>query len=298
MSELIPVLTAVFVASSLVILILDRFSHPTLPAYIIAGLVLGSYLPETQFLSLSQLGIAFLVFIFGLKSDLGRIRNVAEESLSATLVQLALAGTTMYIIGQGLGFNQLNSLYLAAAAALSSSLVGLELIESEVRIDLLHGRLAEAIQLMQDFLAIIIIAVIGSGLTYYGITQSLTALISMVVVALVFRQYLFSRVSKLTEGSEELLMVLSLGILTVFLAASQYLGVSIVIGSFAAGLAVARFPENMEILDTMGSLKDFFSAIFFVSLGALITSPSTTALTLTGVLLIGTLFIKPAITGI
>ncbi|MFB6145396.1 MAG: cation:proton antiporter [Candidatus Nanohaloarchaea archaeon] len=298
MTEIITVLTAVFLVSSLLIFVLDRFSHPALPAYIVSGILLGSYLPKDQFLNLSQLGIAFLVFVFGLKADIGRIRSVAEESISATLIQVVLAGTTMYIIGKGLGFNSLNSLYLAAAGALSSSLVGLELIESEVRIELLHGRLAEAIQLMQDFIAIAFIAVISSGFTYQGLGRSLLALFLLIGAGVAFRQAVFSRISLITDGSEELLMIISLALLTGFVAASQLLDVSIVVGSFAAGLAVARFPENMEILDSMGSLKDFFSAIFFVSLGALIATPSETALLLTLVLLTGTLIIKPVITSI
>lgn len=298
MAELIHAFTLVFAASAAIIFVLDRFEHPTLPAYILAGLVVSNYLPEEQFLSFSQLGIAFLVFIFGLKSDLGRIEKLAAESMTTTLVQVGVAGVSMYIIAQGLGLNSINSIYLAAAAAFSSSLVGLELIESEIRTDILHGRLSESIQLMQDSLALVVIAVISSSLTYQSILFNLSVLVGMVLSAILFRQIAFDWIAKLAEGSEELLMLTALTLLTFFISLSQFFEVSIVIGSFAAGLAVARFPHNIEILDSMGSLKDFFSAIFFVSLGALLVFPGKEVLLLTGILLVGTLLLNPVITAL
>ncbi|WP_414836842.1 cation:proton antiporter [Candidatus Nanohalococcus occultus] len=298
MSELINLLTLVFASSAFLILIMDRLNHPILPAYILGGILIGGYLPEEQFLNLSQLGIAFLVFIFGLKADLSRIKVTAFETTTTTLVQVALAGASMFVIAQGFGFNALNSLYLAAAAGFSSSMVGLELIDGEIRADLLHGRLAESIQLMQDLVAVALIAVIGSSLTLNSLAMNFLELTGMIALAVIFRQIVFDKVAALAEGSEELLMLSSLTLLTVFISVSQLLELSIVTGAFAAGLAVAKFPHNLEILDSVGSLKDFFSAIFFVSLGALIAYPEPTAIALTLILLIGTLIIKPVITSL
>lgn len=298
MSELIPSLTLMFVTASVLIFTLDRFKHPAIPAYILSGLLISNFVQERFILSLSQIGIAFLVFIFGVKMDLDRLKAVADESISAALIQVAVVGITAYIVAQGLGFNTLNTIYIASAAALSSSLVGLELIESEVRLDLLHGRLAESIQLIQDIIALFVITLLGTGLQLGAASRNLAQLFLIVGFALFVRKYLFGKIAELAAGSRELLMLLSLSFLTGFITLSSLTGASIVVGAFAAGLSVARFPQNMEILDTIGSLKDFFSAIFFIGLGALISIPGPTALLLTVFLISITVLLQPIITGL
>ncbi len=66
-------------------------------------------------------------------------------------------------------------------------------------------------------------------------------------------------------------------------------------GSFAAGLAVSKFPYNMEVLDTTTGLRDFFSAIFFVALGALVSIPSASGFLIALGLIFASLFLKPAV---
>ncbi len=298
MSQVINVLTAVFLVSALIILVFNRLSHPLIPAYIFAGLMLGALIPSDEVLTLSQIGIAFLVFIFGVKTDLDRIKTVAEESLSTAAIQVTVIGAALYLLGRGLGLDQINTLYLAAAGALSSSLVGLDLVESEVKTDILHGRLSESIQLIQDILALIIITFIAAETSTRGLPEIFLYTSMVVGLALVLRKHVFPRATELTEGSSELLMLLGLSVLTGFVGIAELLEVSLVVGSFAAGLAVARFPENLEILDSIGSLKDFFAAIFFVSVGALIATPGIATLILTSAIVVSVIFLKPAVTGL
>ncbi|MFB6147306.1 MAG: sodium:proton exchanger, partial [Candidatus Nanohaloarchaea archaeon] len=78
MSEILPVLTAVFAFSSVLLFLLHRYSHPSIPAYILAGVLVGLFFDQAQVLQLSQLGIAFLIFIFGQKTEPGRVKAVAH----------------------------------------------------------------------------------------------------------------------------------------------------------------------------------------------------------------------------
>lgn len=298
MTEIINLFTMMFVTASLILLVLNRFSSATVPGFIIAGIALNSYIPEEEMVLLSQIGIAFLVFIFGLKTDLDRIESVAKESVITSFIQVSVLGVTAYLVAQGLGLNTLNSLYVAAAAGFSSTLVGLELIESEVRTDILHGRLAESIQLIHDLLALALIAVLTAEVNSLGILTSLGQLLLIVILALTFRKLAFKKIANTVEGSREMLMLVSLSILTGFIGIAEMLNSSLIIGSFAAGLAISKFPENMEILDTTGSLKDFFSAIFFIALGSLVAFPSPRTLVLTAFLTTSTLFLVPLVAAV
>lgn len=297
MSELVPVLTAVFVFSSALLFLMKRFSHPSIPAYIIAGIGVGFFFDQAQILQLSQLGIAFLVFIFGLKTEPGRIKSVARESLVTTVIQLSVVGIAAYIFAQGIGLDPLNSLYLVIAASISSSLVGLELIENEIRIDLLHGRLSESIHLVQDLFAVLAVLVVSStSLTFNAVSTQILQGAGIVLLALLIRQFIFPYLARETGGSTELMMLVGLASLTGFLGLTEIIGVSLVVGAFAAGLSVARFPHNLEMLETMGSLKDFFSVLFFASLGALLSVPGVEALIIAAALTLSTVLLKPAVT--
>ncbi|MFB6200093.1 MAG: cation:proton antiporter [Candidatus Nanohaloarchaea archaeon] len=296
--QLIHTLALIFITASIISLLFEQLNHPIIPAYILTGIIIGSQIPEEQLLNASQIGISFLIFVFGIKTDFTRLKTVYKESISTAAIQLTLLSAAGFVFAQGLGINLYNSIIISAAAAFSSSLIGLELIQSEIKLDIIHGRLAETIQLIQDLVALLLIGLLGIQLTPTNTALKLGSLAAILGSALFVRYFLFDKIAYKIGESRELLTLSSISLLTVFLGISQSLNISIVIGAFAAGLAVAKFPENLEILDTMSSFKDFFSALFFVSLGALLSIPSSTALTITIFLLAATLLVKPVITGL
>jgi CPA2 family monovalent cation:H+ antiporter-2 len=295
MAELITTFTLIFGVSALTLFIANKFSQPAVPAYLTAGILIGFLVNSSELIGLAQIGIAFLVFIFGLKFDPEKLTAVRNEALKTNTAQILLLGVLSFSFGYIIGLDLLQSLYFATAATLSSSLVGLELIAEEVDKNLIHGRLAESINLIQDVLAVGVVVILSApGFEPTQILINIAIASTMILGALVIRKYLFDTIANLAEGSTELLMLTGLTFLTTFIAVSQYFNLSIVVGSFAAGIAVARFPHNLELLDTMGSMKDFFSAILFVTLGALVSFPSPAAIIMTFGLVLLTAFIKPA----
>ncbi len=295
MAEIISTLTIIFILSSITLFIAKRTNHPAIPAYIVAGLIAGYFITQQdQLFTLVQLGIAFLVFIFGLKFDPEKIRNVAIDAQLSSLTQITLISTISFVLGLLLGLDAVNATIFALAASLSSSLVGIQLLEKEIDFKLIHGRLAESINLIQDIIAIIAIIILSSyAFTLQAISSTLAYGLSILLLGFILRKYFIDFIAKQAEGSTELLMLISITILTGFISLSDYLGLSIVVGSFAAGIAVAKYPYNLEVLDTVSSLKDFFSAIFFVTLGALLTIPNINVILLASVLIFLTILIQP-----
>lgn len=299
MSEIVNLLTMIFVAASVSLAVLNRFSHPAIPAYILAGLAISPWVPEDSLLSLSQLGIVFLVFIFGIKFDPSRLKTVAKESRLSAVIQIVAVGGLAYGLAYLLGLSPVESIYFGLFSAISSSLVGLRLIDREVQIDLVHGRLAESIHLVQDLIALTAIVILTSpSTTLQGIGADLGTAVLLLGVGFFFRIFLFKSLAELVGDSQELLMISSLAVLSAFIGLTQLVQLNMVIGAFSAGIAFAKFPENMEILDTTGSLKDFFSAIFFISLGTLVSIPGIQTLILASTLIILTVFVKPAVTAL
>jgi len=310
MAEILTTLTLIFLTAAFTLFIAKRFDQPAIPAYIVAGIIsifvadLSSqlaFMPEiaesqSDLIGLAELGIAFLIFIFGIRFDPKRLRSVAGESQKTTAIQVIFIGSAAFWLGIVFGLERLNSFYFALAASLSSSLIGLELMEKEVEKNLVHGRLTESINLIQDSIGIIIIVALSAPeLTYTGLSTVLIKGAGVIALGLLIREFFFDHLAKHAEGSTELLMLSSISLLTGFIYISETLGLSMVVGAFAAGLSVAKFPHNMEIIDTMGSIKDFFAAIFFVVLGALLSVPSAAVLSLALLLILVTAVIKPLV---
>ena len=296
MAELITTLSIIFVTASVALLITERTGQPSILAYIMAGIISGFFIQETEILNLAQLGISFLIFIFGIKFDTERIKTVNKESKTTTLNQITFTGILSFGTGILIGLDTLSSIYFAIVASLSSTLIGIQLIEEEKSSNLIHARVSESVHLLQDIVAVLAVIILSSqSFTITAITQKLAYGSSIILLALIIRTYFFPYLAEKTEGSTELLMLTGLSTLALFTVLSNQLGISTVVGSFAAGLTVASFPYNLEILDTMGSIKDFFSAIFFVTLGSLMTLPNQETIIITASLVFFTAFLKPLI---
>ena len=272
MSDMITSLTLIFITASIVLFFFDRKNQPSIPAYIIAGILTGFMVNQQNILTLSQVGIAFLVFVFGASLEIRKIHNLLRSNIKITIIQTAAIGAFVYLVAWIIGFNTLNSAYLSIAAALSSSIVGTELLDGKDS-KLVHKRLCSSINLVQDVLAVfffLFLTTPSGGASI--ITMNIVLGITLVLIGIVVKNLLPLLIESV-ERSREMYILISISTLLVFVAIAQFFGLSIVIGAFAAGLALSKNPYNQEVIQTVGSLKDFFAAIFFVSLGALLTVP-------------------------
>ena len=306
MSDLLTAVSLVFIIAGPFLLFADRFDLPTVPFLILAGIVAGFFIREGLTLELARYGIALLVFSFGIGIDVSGIRSVLSDSETAALGQVIVVGSLGIGLGVLLGVPTGQAVYLGIAAAFSSTIVGTALLQTEIRRKLVRGRLAESIQLVQDLLAIVVLLVLGAGaLAPDPIAMQVGYGLSLLVVAVLINRHFFDVVGRLAGDSSELMIIGVVSLLVVFIAAAELAGVSIVVGAFAAGIAVRHDPaEYLDLLNGLTSIEDFFVAIFFVTVGALVAVPfvevgwaaSVETLSLAFGLVVLTGVIKPAVT--
>ena len=306
MSELLTTVALLFIIAGPFLLVANRFDLPTVPFLILAGIVAGFFVEEALTLELAQFGIALLVFTFGVGIDLSSSRLVLRDSEVAAVAQIFVVGVVGIGFGLVVGVPLSESVYLGIAAALSSTIVGTALVRTEIRRSLVRGRLAESIQLVQDLFAILVLLVLGAGtLAPDPIALQIGYGVSLLILAVLINRYLYDVVERLAGGSDELLIIGVVSLLVVFVAAAELSGVSIVVGAFAAGLAVRHDPvEHLGLFNGIESIKDFFLAIFFVTVGALVVLPfvetgpaaSVEKLAVVAGLVVLTAVIKPIIT--
>ena len=121
--------------------------QPLIVSFIAVGLIAGpSALDVVQsdekISLLSELGIAVLLFLVGIKLDVKLIRSLGAVSLLTGLGQVAFTSIFGYLIGLALGLGHVTSLYVAVALTFSSTIIIVKLLSDKREIDSLHGQIA------------------------------------------------------------------------------------------------------------------------------------------------------------
>lgn len=254
--------------------ILKFLRQPMIPAYIIVGVLIGPVFglvddPEV-IRTLSEIGIAFLLFIVGLELDLKKLRDIGNVASVGALVQMALLFGAGYVASLLLGFGNIPSIYLGLVLAFSSTMVVIKLLSDKYELDTLHGRIVIGILLMQDIIAIVALTVLKdlTGFAFTPFVLNVAQGAGMLIIAILLGKYIFPQVFKFAAKHTELLFLASLSVCFAFSVLFFQMGFSIAIGAFVAGITLANLPYNVEIIGRVKPLRDFFSVLFFTAIGA------------------------------
>ena len=144
--------------------VLKYLKQPLIPGYIIAGILVGPVLGIVTDLevitTLSEIGIAFLLFIVGLELDVRKLKDIGSVATFGALIQIGLLFFIGFAISLALGLNTITSIYLGFILAFSSTMVVIKLLSDKRELDTLHGRIVIAILLVQDIVAILAISIL------------------------------------------------------------------------------------------------------------------------------------------
>jgi len=266
----------VLIIAAVAAYILRLFRQPQLLAYILVGVLITVVTPLIGIVidpkiieSMSTIGIAFLLFIVGIEIDIKKLKNVALVSTLGGGIQIAMLFVFGYLLALLLGFLGLEAAYIGLMLAFSSTMVVMKLLSDKRELNTLHGRIVVGILLLEDIVAILALSVLSSvndfSLNLLGI--ALLKFLGMFALAVVSSKYLFPRVFRFAAKNQELLLISSLAVCFIFSLAFHYLGFSVAIGAFLAGVTLGNLECNLEIVSKVMYLRDFFSLLFFVSLG-------------------------------
>jgi len=269
-----------------------KFKQPLIPAYIFAGLLIGPifellatspafsallHLPDGFVLisdqsiirTMSEIGIAFLLFMVGLEIDVKKLKDVERVATFGGFIQVAILFIIGMTVGQLMMFSKIDSIYIGFIVAFSSTMVVIKLLSDRKELDTLHGRIVVGILLVQDMVAIVGLLVLqsmGDNLLLQ-LSYSFFGGSALILTALVLNKFIFPTLFKYACQSRELFFLVSLSICFIFSLFFQKVGFSIAIGAFIAGVSLGNLPYSYEIIGRIKSLRDFFAILFFVSLG-------------------------------
>lgn len=253
--------------------LLRLLKQPQILAYVLAGVlitpVFGIITDISTIESMSAIGVAFLLFLVGMEMDLKSLRSVALISTLGGSIQIAALFGLGYVVALLLGFLGLEAAYVGLMVSFSSTMVVMKLLSDKRELNTLHGRIVIGILLVEDIVAIFVLLLMTSisGFSLALLGFALLKFLLLFAMAFLASKYVFPEIFRFTARNQELLLIMALTVCFIFSFAFQYLGFSLAIGAFIAGIALGNLDYRLEIIGKVKSLRDFFALLFFVSLG-------------------------------
>ena len=278
-------IVVVFGAALAVIALSHRLRIPAVVGFLLAGILIGPYglrwVPDTRHVeAFAELAVALMLFVIGLELSSVEVRRLGRLFLLGGALQATLTSTIGLLATLLLGAAWPLALFCGFVLTLSSTAVVLKIYTDRREIEAPHGRLALGILLFQDVLIVpmlLIVPVLAGGSVVSSLAVLGRLVEGLVVVGGVFLvgRYLVPRFLGFLArtGIRELLLLAALFACLGTALITHHLGLSMALGSFLAGVALADSDLRHQMQAQIVPLRDVFSSIFFTSIGMLL-SPS------------------------
>jgi len=221
--------------------------------------------------------VIFLMFCLGLEFSLRKLFKVGATAFIAAFLEIILMIWIGYEIGRWFDWNTMDSLFLGAILAISSTTIIVKALNDLKMKNERFAQLIFGVLIVEDILGIGIIALLSSiavsGTVSSGEVFSTVGKLSLfMIVALVIGILLVPRLLAYVAKfeSNEMLLITVLGLCFGFCLLVVKLEYSMVLGAFLIGAIMAESRQLLKIERLVEPVRDLFSAIFFVAIGLML----------------------------
>ncbi|MEX2471773.1 MAG: cation:proton antiporter [Gemmatimonadota bacterium] len=269
----------ILVSAAVFALLARPLRVPSIVAYILAGLLLG---PVTGVLHVgegvelaSEVGIALLLFLVGLELSFAAIKDLGRVAVVGGSVQVGVSALAGAAIAYALGIPARVALFLGVALSFSSTVIVVKLLEQRGDLRETYGKITLGILLVQDLLVVVVLTFVSGladgGSTLAGMAMDLAVAFGgmglLVAVAVAASRWILPPAFRWIGASSEATLVWSLAWCFLLIMGAERMGLSLELGAFLAGIALAQLPFNEDLRRRVAPLVNFFIAVFFVTLG-------------------------------
>ncbi|MEA5570272.1 cation:proton antiporter [Calothrix sp. UHCC 0171] len=266
-------------------LIAALLRQPVLLGYLIGGMVVGptglGLIKELiQVETLAQFGVAFLLFALGVEFSFAELKKVQAIALGGGGLQISLTiGFTVLICAITGAWEVLpaKGVFLGAILSLSSTAVVLKCLMERNETETPHGQVLLGILVVQDLALGLMLAVLPAlnkpaEAIGIAVVMALVKIGLFAAGAVVAGKWLIPPLLRLLARTESRELFL-LGVVALCLGIAlltEYLGLSIEMGAFVAGLMISEVEYADQTLTYVEPIRDIFASLFFVAIGMLI----------------------------
>ncbi len=257
-----------------------KVNLPLIVAYLLVGVLISLatiFNFQTSAVALlPEIGIAFVLFLIGMELDLRELHSLGKQILAAGILQITISSLAGFIIANLFGYHHLEAIYLGVGLSFSSTVVVVKMLLEKKDLSSLYGKMAVGITLLEDLVAVVILMFLSVshpsvGATFLANSPIFDFVIKgscLLILTFIVSRYLLNSIFKAVAKSPELLFLTALTWCFLFITIALWVGFSVVIGAFLAGVALAASPFHYHIGSRIKPLRDFFIILFFVYLGS------------------------------
>lgn len=259
-------------------LLFERLKQPAVLGYILAGIVLsfaGLIENRDSIHALAEMGIQMLLFLIGLELSLKSIKSVWHITLVTALMQIGGALVVILILGKLFQLSFGLSLVLSFSVALSSTAVGIKMLEGINELHTNTGRIAVGILIAQD-LAIVPIILLLKGLKGGDFNSLIIGKVLLSVAILAGLMWFFGRdkeiklpFSRTIEANPDLTPMAALVFCFGCAVVTGLFGLSEAYGAFLGGLILGNTTERHTMVHATKPIQSVLLMVFFLSIGLL-----------------------------
>lgn len=264
------------------IALLRRAGLPVILAYLLTGVISGPsgfhWFSQHQMHSVAELGVVLLMFSLGLEFSLPRLWAMRRTVFGLGSAQVVI--TTVLSIGISLicGLTLVEAIVVSSAIALSSTAIVLKLLNEQGWLRRRHGELSVSVLLFQDIAVVpllILLPLLASDGEPLSLVSLAFALVEGVVVFIALMAFgkwglprIFDEVAR--SRSNELFMLSTLVVALLTGAFTQWLGLSMALGAFMAGMLLGESQYKRQLEADIRPFRDLLMGLFFISIGMLL----------------------------
>jgi CPA2 family monovalent cation:H+ antiporter-2 len=255
----------------------SRLGLSAIPAYLLAGLLLGPNEPHALSLVhpsevthlLAEIGLIFLLFFLGLEFTIGRLARTRRHAVvggAIDLVANAVLGLAVGVAAFGVSFS---ALILAAAIYVSSSAITVKGLIDFRRLADDETDLVLAVLVAEDVVIALVLGFASGGGGALGSTLLIVAkAVGFIAISLAASKWAARPLDRLLDWLPREFFLLAVFAFLVGMAAlAAELGLSEAIGALMAGVILSETSVREEIEERFFSFRDVFAALFFFVFG-------------------------------
>lgn len=262
-----------------------RIGIPAVIGQLLVGILLGpavlSWIHQNAFMHFfSEIGVIILMFIAGLESDLGMLKKYLKPATAVAISGVIFPIVLVYFFGKLFHFNNEQAIFLGVTFSATSVSISVEVLKELKKLNTKEGTTILGAAVIDDIISVIILSVLVSMFSNVASAQGghqssslgmsfLLDAAYFVVIYFLFK-WIAPKMMKIGEmlsiSSSVVLMSLVLCLSMAWLA--EQVGLSDVVGSFFAGVAIAQTPYKKEVDSNIEPIGyAVFIPMFFVSIG-------------------------------
>ncbi|MBR6179384.1 MAG: cation:proton antiporter [Bacteroidales bacterium] len=270
-------------------LLCKLLKQPVVLGYIVAGILAGPYVCGSSWVNVEsaetwgEVGVIFLLFSLGLEFSFKKLLKMGSTAFIGCLTIVVGMMGCGFMLGRMMGWSEMNSLFLGGMLCMSSTTIVFKALDD---LGLRQHKFAEicfGILVVEDLFAVVLMVLLAS----IAVNQQFdgTEMLAQVGKLVAYLMFWFvagitlipSLLKKCREHlNDETMTIVALGLCLGMVLIAKMAGFSEALGAFVMGSILSETVECERIEKLMAPIKNLFGAIFFVSVGMMI-SPATLA---------------------